>query len=86
LADNVITIKNVGFKVVSVLEMRVNEREDCPLIHPLGMLVGALDQTKFSGPRKLDVGDQFLLASPKCNIVRVAVKTDRGEWTYSFAK
>jgi hypothetical protein len=79
LSDTVLlTIRNVGTHPIRLLDVTINERDECkPAVGLFGL--GHLE------PRELKVGDFILLLSP-CSIVRATARTDGGSWTYSFTR
>ena len=73
-----LTIRNVGTHLTQLLDVDINERNECK---PRTGLFG-FEPFK---PRDLKVGDFVLLMSP-CSIVRVTVRTEAGSETYSFSR
>jgi hypothetical protein len=71
-------IRNVYTHPIKLLDISINEREECK------PRVGLFGLSHF-GPTELKVGDVILLLSG-CSIVRTTIGTETGSWTYSFSQ
>jgi hypothetical protein len=80
LSNGLLTIRNVGTRPIRLLDVTVNERNECkPYLGGLLGLGGPFE------PKELKVGDWVMLSS-SCSIVRTTVRTEAGSSTYSFAR
>jgi hypothetical protein len=70
-----VEVTNVGHKPVTIIGMKVNDRDDCK--------AGPLTLGNLNFPVKLNVGDKQMFVST-CNIIRINVQTDGGTSSYSF--
>jgi hypothetical protein len=71
-------IKNVDTHPIKLLDVSINEREECK------PRVGLFGLKPFEST-ELKVGDVILLLSP-CSIVRTTLTTETGDWTHSFSR
>lgn len=72
------TITNVGNNAIHVIDVTINDRDDCKPKPLTGALGGERNEIAL-----LKVGDTLGLIT-RCGIVRMTIKTDRGSAEYSF--